>query len=90
LRLVHLTNIFIKDIFLGIKPVDFSSNDAELEILAGRLKPLLGNLLDVHESLKKNSRLEPQLGPYMDLAIDSQKSERGRVVYGLTGCNIIG
>lgn len=80
----------MKNFFLGIKPLDFSVNEAELDILTERLKPLLGNLLDVHEGLRKNSKLNVQPGPYMDLAIDSQKSEGGRVVYGLTGCNIIG
>ncbi|KAJ6618805.1 hypothetical protein B0H10DRAFT_2028043 [Mycena sp. CBHHK59/15] len=47
-----------------------------------RLKPLIGNIVDVHEGMLRKEVIEPS-GPMLTLTVDNWKTEDGSVVYGL-------
>ncbi|KAL5511281.1 hypothetical protein ACEPAH_4497 [Sanghuangporus vaninii] len=81
-----------KYFLLGLKPCDLRENNDALLAVKRRLRGCLGNLVEVHEAAKRGDDIEPELGPYFDLAIKSWEVRDGderRVLYALTGCEAV-
>ncbi|KAJ7709492.1 hypothetical protein B0H17DRAFT_1324419 [Mycena rosella] len=66
----------------GLPAVILGEDPDAARIFSERLKPLLGNLVDVHDAMLMKQVKEPN-GPMMTFTIDSWKAEDGDVVYGL-------
>lgn len=55
-----------------------------------RLRSLLGNLVEVHEGIKRQEVIKPEFIPYLDISVkcweatDDDNSKN--IVYSLTGC----
>ncbi|KAI5117475.1 hypothetical protein M0805_007179 [Coniferiporia weirii] len=76
----------------GLDPCDLHSDRNALMALKRRLRGCLGNLVEVHEGLKRQELVEAQYGPFLDLAIKSWEvddADRKKVVYSLTGCEAV-
>ncbi|THH12013.1 hypothetical protein EW145_g287 [Phellinidium pouzarii] len=84
-----------KTFLAGLDPCDFHEETDKLTVVQRRLRECLGNLVEVHEGLKKQELVEAQYGPFLDLAVKSWEVDdrkRKRVVYSLTGsllCRLI-
>ena len=78
-------------IFLrGLEPADLRVDPERREKLERRLRPLLGNLTEVHEGMRKKEIVKPKYGPYWDMAITSWRvPEVNQTVYSLTGCELV-
>lgn len=77
-------------VFLGgIQACDLRANLETMKQLEKRLSALLGNLIEVHKGIQRNEEVSPCYGPYWEMAITSWVAPKvGKVVYGLTGCEI--
>ena len=73
----------------GLEACDLRSNRDRLMAVKRRLRTLFGNLVEVHEGLKRQEIINPEYGPYLDIAIKSWEvidHDSETVVYSLTGC----
>ena len=65
-----------------MKAVDLHDQQSVLRELTARLKPVLGNLEDYHESLKANDEVVPET-PFAKFVVDSWLLPGGSRGYGL-------
>ena len=74
----------------GIEPCELRGNRNQLMAVKKRLRSLLGNLVEVHEGIKRQEVINPEYIPYLDISVkiweatDDDNSET--IVYSLTGC----
>lgn len=84
--------IFVKETFLcGLKPTNFETDQDALKQLKTRLANLFGNIIEIHENLRKEEIVEPVYGPFFDMAVKSWHTTidgQQKVVYALTGCSM--
>jgi hypothetical protein len=71
-----------------LDPADLREDPESLEAFKGRISPIIGNLVDVHEGILRGERIAPQT-PTLDLVIDSWKSDEDCISYGLMGVEVI-
>ncbi|KAH8117006.1 hypothetical protein DFH11DRAFT_1578632 [Phellopilus nigrolimitatus] len=81
-----------KTFLTGIQPCDLRADRERLMAVKRRLRGCLGNLVEVHEGIKRNETIDPEFGPFLDLAIKSWEVDDGvrkLVTYALTGCEAV-
>lgn len=76
----------------GIKPCDLSLNEKAMWAVKRRFRECLGNLIEVHDCIKRQEKVEPRYGPYYDFAVEKAKvtldGEYERVIFSMTGCEL--
>lgn len=85
----QVLRIFQAKFLSGLEPCDLRGNRDRLMAVKRRFRTLFGNLVEVHEDLKRQDTIEPEYGPYLDIAIKSWEvtdHDSETVVYSLTDC----
>lgn len=91
LRMANLLSLTSKKHFLsGLPPCDLTEGD-NLQTLRVRLGGLLGNLVEVHEGLKRREKVEVRTNALTEFAIKSWEigvERKKYVIYAMTGSQV--
>jgi len=82
--------IFVNDedcsLLRGLEPADFRENMEALELFTEYLRPVIGNLLEVHNGIERGEVIAPET-PMLKFVIDSWKNPDS-ISYGLMDLDI--
>lgn len=67
----------------GLEPTILLDDPEAARRFSERMKPLIGNLVDVHNGILEEKDLIEPSGQVLTLTVDSWKKEDGEIVYGL-------
>ena len=52
------------------------------------MKPILGNLIEVHERMKMGSILNTEYSPVYDVVVQSWRASTGELCFSVFGCHV--